>query len=166
MTLHACTPMTVKTALGRTLSAMGVALSLAGSVACTEAPRAPLPAVGERPAGWVDIRLPLPDAGDATGDAASDDAERRLRARAGRYRLVADSPGLVVLRGEAQAGKASVRVGMAGELLTRTSVLEIVNVIANAGWRGQLHVLDGECELVSEPGQGTQVSFRIPALTS
>lgn len=84
-------------------------------------------------------------------------AERRLRDRPGRYHLVSEVPGLLVLRrrgDETQApetqapeghrqeakGRAETRVAMAGQLLSRTSVLEIVNIIANANWRGELHV--------------------------
>jgi hypothetical protein len=69
-------------------------------------------------------------------------ADRRLRDRAGRYRLVADAQGLLVLRAELveEAAKGSARVLMAGEVVSRMSVLEIMNVIATAGWRGEMHV--------------------------
>lgn len=74
-------------------------------------------------------------------------AERRLRDRHGRYRLVVDAPGLVILREEFNPDLgplgAGTRVAMAGELLSRTSVLEVVNIIASAGWRGELHIFDG-----------------------
>lgn len=83
-------------------------------------------------------------------------AERRLRDRAGRYHLVIDVPGLVILREAGDEGEPpkGTRVAMAGELLTRTSVLEVVNIIANASWRGDLHVLDGECIRVLSINQG------------
>ncbi|MFK7990233.1 MAG: DUF4388 domain-containing protein [Sandaracinaceae bacterium] len=81
-------------------------------------------------------------------------AERRLRDRAGRYRLVVDTPGMVVLRHEETVGDEVTRIAMAGELLTRTSVLEIVNIVANANWRGVLHVFDGECHRVLAVDQG------------
>lgn len=67
-------------------------------------------------------------------------AERRLRDRHGRYRLVADAPGLIVLRTDDDTNK--IRVAMAGELVTRTSALEVLNIIANANWRGDLHLFD------------------------
>ncbi|MGF1464676.1 MAG: DUF4388 domain-containing protein [Sandaracinaceae bacterium] len=71
-------------------------------------------------------------------------AERRLRDRSGRYHLVVDAPGLLILRRQIDPDRErGTRVGMSGELLTRTSVLEIVNVIATAGWRGELHIFDG-----------------------
>ncbi|HEY8429753.1 MAG TPA: DUF4388 domain-containing protein [Sandaracinaceae bacterium] len=83
-------------------------------------------------------------------------AERRLRDRAGRYRLVADAPGLIVLREDAQpgAGRVGTRIAMAGELLTRTSVLEVVNIVATFNWRGELHVFDGTAHRVLAVHQG------------
>ncbi|MCZ7687140.1 MAG: DUF4388 domain-containing protein [Sandaracinaceae bacterium] len=82
-------------------------------------------------------------------------AERRLRGRAGRYRLVADAPGLVVLRedGEGEASSGT-RVAMAGELLSRTSVLEVVNIVATLGWRGELHIFDGAAHRTLAVHQG------------
>lgn len=75
-------------------------------------------------------------------------AERRLRDRHGRYHLVADTPGMVVLRAEPDILEGGSRVRMAGELLGRTAVLEIVNMIGQANWRGELHILDGESHRV------------------
>ena len=72
-------------------------------------------------------------------------AERRLRDRPGDYHLVVDSPGLVILRADLNLNFSGTRVGMAGELLSRTSVLEVVNIVANAGWVGDMHIMDGEC---------------------
>lgn len=59
----------------------------------------------------------------------------RLTDRAGRYTLLMESPGVLVLR-----GKTPGRVQMAGEILTRMSVMEIINVIATSGWRGDMHL--------------------------
>lgn len=69
-------------------------------------------------------------------------AERRLRDRAGRYRLVADAKGLVVLRADEGPGElgAHPRVLLAGEIVSRMTVLEVVNMIAISGWRGEMHV--------------------------
>ena len=86
-------------------------------------------------------------------------ADRRLRDRSGRYRLVADAPGLIVLRadptdenGEPQAPRA--RVLMAGEIVSRMTVLEMINVIASANWRGELYLYapDGNRMLVIDQG--------------
>ncbi|MGE0786261.1 MAG: DUF4388 domain-containing protein [Sandaracinaceae bacterium] len=78
-------------------------------------------------------------------------AGERLAERAGRYALVADAPGLLVLR---ESG-ASVRVQAAGELLSRTAVLEIVNMVAQAGWRGELHIVEDESHRMLGIEQGT-----------
>jgi hypothetical protein len=83
-------------------------------------------------------------------------AERRLRDRAGRYHLVADAPGLLILKEETGGTSAlqGTRVAMAGELLSRTSVLEVVNIVANANWRGELHVFDDDSHRVLAVDQG------------
>jgi len=95
--------------------------------------------------------------GDGSVRVAGRGAERRLRDRAGRYRLVVEAPGLVILREElpenADAGR-STRVAMAGELLNRTSTLEIINIISSAHWRGDLHVMDGTNHRVLSVSQG------------
>ncbi len=77
-------------------------------------------------------------------------AEQRLRDRAGRYHVVTDAPGLLILREDSGAplGRAGTRVAMAGELLSRTAVLEVVNIVATVGWRGELHIFDGESHRV------------------
>lgn len=71
------------------------------------------------------------------------EASERLRARGGRFRLVADRHGMLLLRREIDpsAPKSGARVLMAGELVSRTTVLEIINFVATAGWRGELHVI-------------------------
>lgn len=74
--------------------------------------------------------------------------ERRLQERAGRYELVVDAPGLLILRDRADAERAGTRIAMAGELLSRTAVLEVVNIVATVGWRGELHIFDGESHRV------------------
>lgn len=84
--------------------------------------------------------------------AAGKEAERRLKARPGKYQLIVDAPGLVILRGDSIA--EGTRVAMAGELLSRTSVLEVVNIISSAAWRGELHVLDGRSHRVLTIQQG------------
>ncbi len=66
-------------------------------------------------------------------------ARQRLARREGRWALVVDLPGLLLLRGE-----GSARVQMAGEILSRMSVMEVINIIATSGWRGELYVVGGE----------------------
>ncbi len=83
-------------------------------------------------------------------------AERRLRDRPGRYHLVVDAPGLLILREDVVASieKRPTRVAMAGELVTATSTLEVINIIATANWRGDLHVMDGITHRVLSMAQG------------
>jgi hypothetical protein len=62
---------------------------------------------------------------------------------AGRYRLIEATPGVLMLeRIDAPAGKRA-RVLMSGEVVAKTTVLEMVGSIGNNGWRGELTVLDG-----------------------
>ncbi len=82
-------------------------------------------------------------------------ADRRLRERSGRYRLISDAPGLLILRSESTPDKASTsRVLMAGEIVSRTTVLEMLNVIATAGWRGEMHVFAPDVRRVLAIDQG------------
>lgn len=74
---------------------------------------------------------------------ADDEAAERLREHAGKYQLVVDVPGLLLLRSE-ESGARKTRVLMAGEILTRLTVMEVINVIASANWRGELHVIGPE----------------------
>lgn len=67
-------------------------------------------------------------------------AALRLRDRAGKYRVTLDMPGLIVLRGERPESATAARVLMAGEIVSRMTLLEIVNMVANANWRGELHI--------------------------
>jgi len=67
-------------------------------------------------------------------------AERRLRDRAGGWRLSVDAPGLLILQREV-GEQLGGRVIMAGEIRGRMTMLEVISVIANAGWRGELHVM-------------------------
>ncbi len=80
-------------------------------------------------------------------------ADRKLRERAGRYRLVTDAAGLLILRGEAGV-EGQRRVLMAGEIISRTTVLEALNMIANAAWRGEMHVYGPDATRVLAIDQG------------
>jgi len=92
-------------------------------------------------------------------------ADRRLRDRSGRYRLVADAPGLIVLRhdpvddeGEPSAPRA--RVLMAGEIVSRMTALEMINVIASANWRGELYLYTPDANRMLVLDQGALKSAR------
>src|SRR6185503_11736060 len=63
--------------------------------------------------------------------------------RAGRYRVTEATPGVLMLeRVDTTPGKRA-RVLMSGEVVAKTTVLEMVGSIGNNGWRGELSVLDG-----------------------
>ncbi len=66
---------------------------------------------------------------------------KRLRENAGEYQLVVASAGMLVLR--SQASTMGARVLMAGEIINRMTMMEIINIIATANFRGELHVLGG-----------------------
>jgi hypothetical protein len=79
----------------------------------------------------------------------------RLREAAGRYQLVTEVPGMLILRGEpTEAGSGRARVLMAGEVITRMTVMEVINVIASANWRGHLHVVGPDAQRTLSFDQG------------
>jgi hypothetical protein len=90
------------------------------------------------------------------------DVRQRLRGYAGRFRLVADAPGLLILRRELvdepivvedeaddfdledrERGDAG-RVIMAGEIVDSMTLLQIIEVASERGWRGDLRVFAGD----------------------
>jgi hypothetical protein len=82
-------------------------------------------------------------------------ADRKLRERAGRYHLVSHAPGLLVLRGDLEGPTQVRRVLMSGEVISRTTVLEILNMIATAAWRGEMHVFAPDATRVLAIDQGS-----------
>ena len=78
------------------------------------------------------------------------DLGRHLGAQAGRFELAANAPGFLIFR---QKGENAPRVQMAGEILGRMTVMEVLGVVAQAGWRGDLHVV-GEGHHVLRLDQG------------
>ncbi|HJK93139.1 MAG TPA: DUF4388 domain-containing protein [Polyangiaceae bacterium LLY-WYZ-15_(1-7)] len=93
------------------------------------------------------------------GSVQPDDAAREtLGRRAGRFGLVVDLHGLLVLRGE-----HAPRVQMAGEILNRMTVMEVVNVIATSNWRGRLHIVGPENSRSLELDQGALKGARSDA---
>jgi len=69
-------------------------------------------------------------------------AGRQLADRAGSYELAVDMPGILVMLKQRKDDKppSGPRVIMAGEIISRMTMLEAINSIANAGWRGNLAV--------------------------
>jgi hypothetical protein len=73
--------------------------------------------------------------------ASGEQVKKRLGARAGRYLLTEGPAGLLVLRKAARGKeKNGARVLMAGEIASRSTVLEIVSMIGQAAWSGELNV--------------------------
>jgi hypothetical protein len=75
----------------------------------------------------------------ASGKAASE----LLAEHAGRYRIVLGPPGVLVLEHEGSSGRSELRrrVLMTGEIVGKSTVLELVSMIMHNGWRGELSLL-------------------------
>src|SRR5688572_30313719 len=68
-----------------------------------------------------------------------------LGSYAGRYTVTEGSPGVLVLQStNAAADHQAGRVIAAGEVVGKSTVLEIVSAAAQNGWRGELSVIEGE----------------------
>lgn len=72
--------------------------------------------------------------------------EQRFRDCAGVYQVAVNAAGLIVLRREGRRNEtgAGGRVIMAGEIITRMTMLEMISVVTNSNWRGELHVMGSE----------------------
>ena len=67
--------------------------------------------------------------------------KQRLRQLAGHYRIVDGPPGVVILRKDEQGqSEHGVRVLMSGEIINKTTILDVINMIGNANWHGELHI--------------------------
>lgn len=77
-------------------------------------------------------------------------ASQRLRARVGAFRLLPSPRHVVFMRFTGEDGRRDVQDGavvrLAGEITAPSSLCDIVALVAQAGWRGELVVLDGEDE--------------------
>lgn len=87
---------------------------------------------------------------DATGAAhpLGKTASQQLRARQGAFRLMPTPAHLVVMRYVGEDGKRDAQDGpifrLAGEITAPGSLCDIVGLVGQAGWSGELLVLDGE----------------------
>ena len=72
--------------------------------------------------------------------------ERFFAANAGSWRLLGGSKGLVALTRKAKTANSGQRVIIAGEISSRTTLLEMLNVVASSGWRGDLRVVSENTE--------------------
>src|SRR5262249_55107511 len=98
---------------------------------------------------------------DATGTAhaVGKTASQRMRARQGAFRLMPSPQHLVVMRLVGEDGKRDEVDGpvfrLAGEITAAGALCDIVALVGQAGWRGELVVLEGEAsrELYFEQGR-------------
>ena len=65
--------------------------------------------------------------------------QRRVRSAAGRWQWIEASPDLTVLA-RASKGGSRARWLMAGEIVSRTTVMEVVSMLAQNGWSGELGI--------------------------
>lgn len=86
--------------------------------------------------------------------AADESTIKRLAVVAGEYELIVEVPGLVLLAGSGDAKRRGSRVLMAGEIISRMTVMEVCNIIATTNWRGNLHVLGGGAHRILSFDQG------------
>ena len=68
-----------------------------------------------------------------------------LKRFSGAYTLAVASPGMLLF-GDASLAEGRARVLMAGEIVNRMTVMEVINVIATANWRGELLVATPDWE--------------------
>jgi hypothetical protein len=86
---------------------------------------------------------------DEEGRMALDDpASRRLAGRAGRWRMVASSPALMVLaRADPEAGSTDAlpgpRVALSGEVDAAGGLVDLIAFLHQCQWSGALHTIDG-----------------------
>jgi hypothetical protein len=80
---------------------------------------------------------------DGTVSAEGSTLRELLGGHAGRYSVVEGSPGMLVLQSMKPGDETSERVVAAGEIVGKSTVLEVVSAAAQNGWRGELSVLDG-----------------------
>jgi len=86
---------------------------------------------------------------DATGTAhpVGKTASQRMRLRQGAFRLMPAPSHLIVMRHVGEDGRRDAEHGpifrLAGEITTPGAICDIVALVGQAGWRGELVVLDG-----------------------
>jgi flagellar biosynthesis regulator FlbT len=80
---------------------------------------------------------------DGTLSADGAPATELLSRHAGRYRIVEGPPGVLMLERSDGAQGNHARVLAMGEIIGKTTMLELITMIMNNGWRGELSVFDG-----------------------
>jgi hypothetical protein len=81
---------------------------------------------------------------DGTLSSAAKSSTESLARYAGRYRIVEGPPGVLLLDRIDAATGARGRVLLMGEIVGKTTVLEIISMILNNGWRGELSVFEAD----------------------
>jgi len=87
----------------------------------------------------ADDRLRLGLDGSFTPTSAG--LKAQLGQQAGEYRLDHGPRGMWLMSPLAADGKPRGRVLMMGELVSRMTVVEIINLVTSANWRGELHIV-------------------------
>ncbi|MFO0694873.1 MAG: DUF4388 domain-containing protein [Polyangiales bacterium] len=80
--------------------------------------------------------------------------ERRLRERSGKYQIALDLPGVLLLRSAPGERGRGTRPLMAGEIVNRMTVMEMIGILAQTNWRGDLHIVSPEGHRVMQVDQG------------
>jgi hypothetical protein len=69
-------------------------------------------------------------------------ASQELRARAGEWRLAPSTPGIVMMRRPEQHGVSPPALRIAGEIKTPGALCDIISLISQSGWKGELVVIE------------------------
>jgi hypothetical protein len=78
---------------------------------------------------------------DGSVEVAGRATRDKLSQRAGRFRLVNGPNSLIILRRlQAEEDSGDARVLMAGEIISKSTILDVINMVINSQWRGELHV--------------------------
>ena len=83
----------------------------------------------------------------------------RMHEQSGAYRLVSELPGMLVFQkqGVIPSLEQRARVLMAGEIISRMTVMEIINIIATSNWRGELHIFGNSAKRQLSFDQGALI---------
>ncbi len=69
-------------------------------------------------------------------------ASQELRSRAGEWRLVPSTPGVVVMRRPEQHGIVAPSLRLAGEIKTPGALCDIISLVAQSNWKGELVIIE------------------------
>jgi hypothetical protein len=92
------------------------------------------------------------------------DLQQRVRAATGRWQWIEASPDMTLLARHTRAGTRD-RWLMAGEIVSRTTVMEVVSMLAQNGWCGELGIHSAELSRHLNIGDGILHAARSTAPT-